>query len=238
MLIVSTDTRPLLLDLFCGAGGASRGYYQAGFDLMGIDINAMPRYPYAFAQGDAIDYLEAEISSGNIHRFSAIHASPPCQRYSVTKTLHSREYPDLINPLRLVLQKTQLPYVIENVVQAPLTDPLILCGSQFNLSKRWNGDYWCGDVYLKRHRAFEMSIAVPDPGPHDHNKIAVTVAGHGRIGGRTERFRGRGYNQLKRDIMAIDWMRESELNEAIPPAYTQYIGSFLMKHLKVGFCNG
>lgn len=119
--------RPLLLDLFCGAGGAAMGYYHAGFDIVGVDIEPQPRYPFTFHQGDALEFL-TEYG----HEFDAIHASPPCQRYSVASKSHNGKavkHPALIPATRQGLKKSQRPWVIENVIGAPLMEPIILCGT-------------------------------------------------------------------------------------------------------------
>jgi DNA (cytosine-5)-methyltransferase 1 len=225
-------SRPLLLDLFSGAGGAAVGYYRAGFDIIGVDLHPMPRYPFEFIGAEALIFLEDLIADDMADHFDAIHASPPCQRYSPTRTMHNVRYPDVINPLRALLKKTQIPYIIENVPEAPMENPVILCGSQFDLCQEWSGEFWRGDVYLKRHRAFEVLFPVPDAGLHDHTRRAVTVAGHGRMGKSDSIFKGKGFSQLKRDVMRIGWMTENELNEAIPPAYTQYVGQHLMRYLE------
>src|SRR6476661_8232697 len=102
--------RPRLLDLFCGAGGAAVGYHRAGFDVVGVDINPQPRYPFEFHQGDALTALEH-----NWQRFDAVHASPPCQHYSITRHSHAKEHPDLVAATRQALQATGLPWVMENV---------------------------------------------------------------------------------------------------------------------------
>jgi DNA (cytosine-5)-methyltransferase 1 len=209
--------RPLLLDLFCGAGGAATGYYQAGFDIVGVDVNHQPRYPFKFVQADALEYLRTEDLSG----YCLIHASPPCQGYSVSRFRHpGKEYPMLLEPVREALQATGLPYVIENVEGAPLIDAVTLCGSQFGLTCEWPGN---GKVALRRHRLFESTFPVPDPGPHDHSLLSVPVYGHGPSG-RKARLKGTGHAQAERDVMRIDWMTREEINEAIPPAYTEYVG--------------
>ena len=152
-------TRPRLLDLFCGAGGAAMGYHRAGFEVVGVDINPQPRYPFEFHQADALEYPLAG--------FDAIHASPPCQRFStMTKRwARSSSHSDLIEPTRSRLRESMLPYVIENVAGAPLVGPIRLCGSSFGLP-------------VRRHRLFEMSsppLLVP---PCQHDGPALQVTGH------------------------------------------------------------
>ena len=150
--------KPRLLDLFCGAGGCSVGYSRAGFDVVGVDNRPMPRYPFTFVQGDALEYLAAHGGE-----FDAIHASPPCQRYSVLAAMHpDREYPDLLQPARELLEASGKPWVIENVETAPMEREanlfgfgVLLCGSMFGLGVPRG--------YLRRHRCFETSFPVPQP---------------------------------------------------------------------------
>lgn len=228
-----------MLDLFCGAGGASVGYHRAGFDVIGVDIAPQPHYPFEFVQADALEYLgEALDRFYPFNYVHAIHASPPCQRYSTATKRNGTEFehPDLIAPLRRMLEVCAgegVPYVIENVVGAPLIEPLILCGSFFYLN---------ADGYrLRRHRAFERSWGLNTNtlcNCGEYRDIAVMdVTG----GGPTKKPRadGRGGRPYKgtadqaRRIMGIDWMTKKELNEAIPPAYTEFIGKQLMQHLEV-----
>jgi DNA (cytosine-5)-methyltransferase 1 len=229
---------PRLLDLFCGAGGAATGYARAGFEVIGVDIAPMPRYPYNFIQADALETLQALISEERIgigyslDDFDAIHASPPCQRFSTISNIRpglKQSYPDLIEPTRFLLRRSHLPSVIENVEYAPLNNAVVLCGSQFGLTTDWPGH---GTFYLKRHRQFEpIGFRLPEPGAHDHNTYqALTVAGHGNPC-QFENQKGPGYLAAARRLMQIDWMRRDELNEAVPPAYSLYVGSWLKRHL-------
>lgn len=230
-------TRPLLLDLFCGAGGAAKGYYEAGFLVVGVDINHQPRYPYQFYQGDAMEEMNRLITSGDIQMFHAIHASPPCQHYSKMSTCIpglKDKYPDLIDPTRQLLIKTGLPYVIENVEGAPMINPVKLCGSHFDLTTIWEPH---GKVGLRRHRLFETNFPVPDPGIHDHSLRAVPVYGHGS-GNTKSRLKGKGLAATTRAVMEIDWMNREELDESIPPAYTRYIGQYLLEHVNGGILSG
>lgn len=216
--------RPRLLDLFCGAGGAAVGYHRAGFDVVGVDIARQPRYPFASYQLDAVGVLTEMVEESSIREcFDAIHASPPCQAYSTTVSLHDAEYPKLIEEVRELLQATGLPYVIENVQSAPLINPIRLCGSSFGLG-------------VRQHRLFEihpMIVGVPPCAHHlQPEPIDVTGTGARRIGVRTD---GKGGNSRKprnlaeaREAMGIDWMTRKELSEAIPPAYTEYIGTQLL----------
>ncbi|MGH8010587.1 MAG: DNA cytosine methyltransferase, partial [Candidatus Binatia bacterium] len=147
--------RPLLLDLFCGAGGAAMGYYNAGFRVIGVDVNPMPRYPFEFHQYDAFDFLEAYG-----HGFDAIHASPPCQHYSdlAHRNGNADDWPDLLSDVRIALASAGRPYVIENVEGAPLSNPIWLCGVQFP------------GLRVIRHRGFESNFSIPSL-PHEKHPL-------------------------------------------------------------------
>ena len=207
-----------LLDLFCGAGGCAVGYHRAGFDdITGVDINPQPRYPYKFIQADALEYLAA-----HGHEFDAIHASPPCQGYSVTANMPwVGEYPKLIEPVRDLLIKTGKPYIIENVLGAPLILPITLCGTMFGLR-------------MFRHRLFETSFFMLSV-PHIKHREQVGKNGFVCMAGHGDGGRGR-IPADHRNIAAwkkasgIDWMTRDEMAEAIPPAYTEYIGRHLLEH--------
>lgn len=198
----------VLLDLCCGAGGAARGYADAGFEVVGVDIEPQPRYPFEFYQGDAITFLRAWG-----HQFDVLHASFPCQRWSTMTRRWGREdeHPDLITPGRKWAQAIGLPYVFENVPAAPLQDPITLCGSMFGLK-------------VRRHRAFESTFAL-DPPPCAHANQGPVVGVYGNSGGSSKRD-GLTFGGVDtwREAMGIDWMTVAELREAIPPAYTRWIG--------------
>lgn len=204
--------KPLLIDLFCCAGGASRGYADAGFDVIGVDIDPQPHYPFRFIQADAMTLDLAHFGA------AAIAASPPCQRYSNAQRIRDREHPDLIPPLRAKLRASGLPYVIENVIGAPLLQPIELCGAMFRLR-----------VY--RHRLFECSFPVAQPmhPPHD---APLRKMGRPPQPGEFMHVVGNFSGvQQAREAMGIDWMMRDELREAIPPAYTEYVGRALLAHL-------
>jgi DNA (cytosine-5)-methyltransferase 1 len=216
-----------VLDLFCGAGGASRGYADAGFEVIGVDLKPFRRYPFRQYVDDALEFLE-DIEPGE---FELIHASPPCQGYSVTRHSTGREYPMLIAPVRERLLELGTPYVIENVegARGHLVDPVMLCGSHFQLrTAEADGTI----LELRRHRLFETSFEVPAPygGQCVHDPDAVVAGVYG--GGPSRRTdpsdpgRRGGYTpvvETRRRLMRIDWMSRDELSEAIPPAYTRYI---------------
>lgn len=209
-----------LLDLFCGAGGAAMGYYRAGFEVVGVDINPQPRYPFEFHQADALEYM-----AEHGHKFDAIHASPPCQRYSeATPAGYKEAHPDLIEPVRGLLRETGLPWVIENVAGARSMLPasLMLCGTMFGLP-------------IWRHRYFEMAglwLMSPKTCAHNGRPVVVNPGSNARKG------RGdmapRHVTDDYREAMGIPWMTGAELTEAIPPAYTEYIGKHLMRVLETG----
>lgn len=205
--------KPRLLDLFCCEGGAGMGYALAGFEVVGVDIAPQPKYPFEFHQADALEFLREH---GN--EFDAIHASPPCQAHSSTQRIRGNEHPDLIEPTRDELKRNGVPWVIENVPGAPLLSPVVLCGSMFGLP-------------LRRHRLFETSFPVPMPPLCDHSGPAITIIGHGvydsRLGVRHKGAKSLGY-QAARDAMNTPWMSWDKLSQAIPPAYTEWLGRELM----------
>jgi DNA (cytosine-5)-methyltransferase 1 len=222
-----------LLDLYCGAGGAAMGYYQAGFEVTGVDINDQPNYPFTFRQYDALEYLRRFVlnASPEWETFDAIHASPPCQGYSALKARQNgKDYPLLVETTRFLLRRTGLPCVIENVPGAPLENPVTLCGSQFGLTTEWPGK---GTVGLRRHRLFEASFPLPGAGAHDHSLLSVPVFGRGPSG-RKMTLKGQGLARAAREVMEIDWMTYRELCQAIPPAYTRYIGGYLADYIEIG----
>jgi DNA (cytosine-5)-methyltransferase 1 len=219
-----TMQRPRLLDLFCGAGGAAMGYHRAGFHVVGLDIRPQKHFPFEFHQGDALDYL-----AEHGREFDVIHASPPCQRYSSLKFLHqsgTHVHADMVGPTRQILVRLGRPWVIENVPNAPLRHPIVLCGSMFDLGTCCrDGQYH----QLRRHRLFESPVQLVGR-PCAHDGRPVGVYGHG--GSWSSRSGSKGFQCLAsegRIAMGIDWMNRDELAQAIPPAYTEYIGKQLMQ---------
>ena len=211
-----------LLDLFCGAGGASMGYHLAGFDVTGVDINPQPSYPFEFYQADALEFL-AERG----HEYDVIHASPPCQAYTsicqLVEARHGRQdYPDLVEPTRDALKATGKIYIIENVPGAPLIEPIMLCGEMFGLK-------------VFRHRLFEISIFLLAPSHPRHPKHSTTNAYRGvsafSHGATHISVTGNNFRLEDAKIaMGIDWMKtRREISQAIPPAYTRWIGERLLE---------
>lgn len=217
------------LDLFCGAGGATCGLQRAGFHVTGVDIKAQPRYcGDAFHQADAMTFP--------LEGFDFIWASPPCQAYSDMKFMPTaRKHDELIPGTRQRLKHSGSPWAIENVEGAPLTiggpalfwDEMgvLLCGSMFGLGT--------SEYELRRHRLFECSFAVRQPVCRHSRKTVIGFYGdHARIRRRTGLDKDRGTDitgrenklALVRDLMGIDWMEWSESNQAIPPAYSEFIG--------------
>jgi hypothetical protein len=193
-------SRPRLLDLFCGAGGSAVGYSRAGFDVVGVDKYPQPHYPFEFHQADVM-----EMEVGELVDFDAIHASPPCQHYSRATAWRGNrdDHPDLVGPTRELLRTTGLPWVLENVPEAP-TFGITLCGSQFGLE-------------VRRHRRFETSwewFTMMEPCQHYGLRAF-------------EHKRERAYA----DAMGCEWMNRDEGRQAIPPAYTTFIGSQLLAYL-------
>ena len=204
-----------LLDLFCGAGGAAMGYHRAGFEVVGVDIAPQPHYPFEFHQADALAYCVA-----HGHEFDVIHASPPCQGYSRLRHLpwlQGRVYPLLIPAVRAALQATGKPYVIENVSDAPLNGAE-LCGAALGLA-------------IVRHRRFEINILLLFP-PCPGHPILFHGAANMRKYGQGSGVTGLSDGQNPREALGIDWMTGKELRQAIPPAYTEYIGRQLIEALR------
>ena len=204
-----------LLDLFCKAGGCSMGYHLAGFEVVGVDIEPQPNYPFTFICADALTFP--------LDGFDVIHASPPCQRYSFASYFHGShvEHPDLIDTVRERLQASGKPYVIENVERSPVQNAIKLCGTMFGLQ-----------VY--RHRLFESNILLFQPAHPRHTAKAAkpgAIAGPGEfwcVGGHF------GQKDKAQRAMGINWMKtQSEIANAIPPAYTEFIGKQLMASTKV-----
>ena len=211
------NSPPRLLDLFCSQGGAGMGYHRAGFSVTGVDIKPQPHYPFDFIQGDALEFLAA-----HGHEYDVIHASPPCQGYCKQTGMEYRaNHPRLIPVVRKELQATGKPFVIENVEGArrELDNPMMLCGTMFGLP-------------IQRHRFFEIS-PMPDvlltPCNHSVDIVYITGTPRPKTGQRKD-----PPAETKRQAMGTPWMTIEGMDEAIPPAYTEWIGNQLMPLLAVG----
>lgn len=216
-----------MLDLYCCAGGASMGYHQADYDVYGSDISPQKNYPFSFHQGDALAVLAAlnlglsvpfthkdgRVERLYLHDFAFIHASPPCQRYTAMAACRpglADTYPDLVDPTRELLDQTGLPYIIENVVGAPVRADVTLCGHMFGLA-------------LYRHRIFESNRPLEQL-EHVPHTLPASKAGHWRPGTIISISGHVSPIALAREAMGIDWTNRHELAESIPPAYTKYLG--------------
>lgn len=217
-------SRPRLLDLFCGAGGAAMGYHRAGFDVVGVDKEPMPRYPFEFHQADALEYL-----AEHGHTFDAVHASPPCQDHSTLSARAGKHGTDWLLPRTIeLLDQTDSLYVVENVPGADMPDPVMLCGSMFGLFAA------CDDGQtrqLRRHRLFHSNAPITAPSGCQHRGQPVGVYGTGGGGQMTRGYKAKPAEA--RQALGIDWMDRRGLSQAIPPAYTQFIGEQLIAHLAV-----
>jgi DNA (cytosine-5)-methyltransferase 1 len=195
-----------MLDTYCCQGGASWGYYLAGFNVTGVDLHPQPHYPFEFHQGDAVQFI---LDHGA--EFDLIGGSPPCQRYTRAQRIMRNEHPDLIGPTREAARAVGRPYIFENVSGAPLLDPVVLCGAMFGLR-------------TYRHRLFESNLPL---GSRLHPRHLAPVAKMGRPVRDGEfmhivgNFTGVA---LAREVMGMPWATRDGLREAVPPAYTQFLG--------------
>jgi len=210
-----------LLDLYCGAGGAGMGYSRAGFDVVGVDINPQPHYPFEFIKADCLSLDMAFMRS-----FDAIHASPPCQAYTRKavnwgrKRVNRIEHPDLLGPTRDMLMASGVPYIIENVMGAPMRGDAMLCGTMFGLR-------------IIKHRQFELSFPAAYILPScDHSDVYNPWSGKGRSAKEHRAAQGTpwipqcGGASRKMGITG-------DLNNAIPPAYTEWLGAHLMHEISL-----
>jgi DNA (cytosine-5)-methyltransferase 1 len=222
--------KPLCLDLFCKAGGTSRGYQQAGFYVVGVDIEAQKNYiGDDFLQADALEVLRILIGGGCIigksgreywlSDFSLIAASPPCQGYTKAQKIMKNTHADLIEPTRKLLKETGRAYVIENVPGAPLINPIVLVGTMF-------------DLMTVRERLFETNFYIAQPAEPLPRPRQVKMGRRVKEGDYIQpvgHFSNVGY---ARKAMGIGWMTRDELKEAIPPAYTKWLGQQMIELIK------
>jgi DNA (cytosine-5)-methyltransferase 1 len=211
--------KPRLLDLFSGAGGAGMGYHRAGFEVIGVDVKAQPHYPFEFHQADAMTFP--------LEGFDAIHASPPCQAYTTMANRRRGNHPDLIGATRERLERSAMPYILENVhgARRKMVDPLTLSGGMFGLG-------------VHRPRFFEVSFNMERP-PQVF-PVSGPLGVYGKLDGRRLWTRADGTEQRNAKTleeaqiaMGVDWMEWDELREAIPPAYTFWLGRQLLAALQV-----
>lgn len=207
--------RPLLLDLFCGAGGAAMGYHRAGFDVIGVDVVPMPDYPFEFHLADATTF--------ELAGFDAIHASPPCKAFTVARHRHKVPHPDLLTPTLMRFAGLSVPWVVENVPGAPLPSTSVLyCGSSFGLQ-------------VRRHRLFASNVALMAP-PCAHHLQPVVLGVYGTGGAWKRKAPGGGGQKVAgpdaaRALGIEHTHRQAGLSQAIPPAYTEHIGHQLLAHI-------
>ncbi len=218
--------QPRLLDLFCCAGGAAQGYNDAGFEVYGVDIVEQPNYPFPMMTADVM-----KLPQSFLREFDVIHASPPCQAYSdlAARNGNAHEWPQLVGPVREMLKQSGKPWVIENVEGAPLIDPVVLSGTMFP------------GLRVIRRRLFETNffLAAPPDIPRSQYPLCHTLDKRKAHYGKTCEWKdfvsvnGGGNCSVAsaRDAMGIQWMTKKEINEAIPPAYTKWIGKQLMEHI-------
>ena len=214
-------TRPRALDLFCGAGGAAMGLHRAGFEIVGIDIEPQPNYPFAFIQADAL------APPFDLSQFDFIWASPPCQFASAAAAYmraRGKEYPDLIDETRELLASSGAVTAMENVPQAPLRRDLILDGTMFP------------PLRVIRRRVFETNFFMLQPSSRVRPNLVTkerwsTIAGGGRASGVPVEANAWHTADACRKAMGIDWMPRRELSQAIPPAYSEFIGRAALEHI-------
>jgi len=209
-------SRPLLLDLFCCAGGAAVGYHHAGFDIVGVDVEPQPNYPFDFIRGGALELLaDREF----LPRFDAIHASPPCHDHTPLTAVAGTDGTGwLLAATRDLLDAGGLPYVLENVPGAPMRPDVILCGHMFGLRTR-------------RHRWFELGGFYCLAPPHAHRPGVRTATSRRRerwAQGWDVSVTGDVGTYVGPEALGVDWMTGDELSQAIPPAYTEYVGGYLL----------
>lgn len=248
--------RPLLLDLFCCQGGASRGYVDAGFDVVGVDIEPQPRYPYPMVVGDALAVLDwllngsattwdydlmsraeglritgtaVETECGktfSLSDFDAIHASPPCQARTKAQKIQKNQHPNLIAPTRELILRTGLPYVIENVVPED---------EETDSDPLIDPAMLCGAMFgieTYRHRLFETNWGLTVPA-HPEHVARTTKMGRAPVDGEFMHIVGNfsGVDRARR-IMRMPWANRDGLREAIPPAYAEYVGTRLLRQIE------
>jgi DNA (cytosine-5)-methyltransferase 1 len=239
--------KPKLLDLFCCAGGASIGYARAGYDVVGVDIARQRNYPFEFVQADAVQYLSDLLTTGNIEQFNAVHASPPCQAYTIGNAASATaraKWPMLIEPVQSLMQHipASIPAVIENVANARkyfnLDTTVELCGCMFDLHTQDTDGI---TIHLQRVRLFEPhNFTFEAPKPHDHSTHDWVAGAYG--GARRDKYEAKyvrkgGYVPKDKAVVkrllglpSDSTMSWNNLYESIPPAYAEYVGKQMLRH--------
>lgn len=211
--------RPRLLDLFAGAGGCAKGYHDAGFEVVGVDVEFQINYPYRFVQLDAF--------KANPARFDVIHASPPCKGFTTLSRGNAWKHPDLLTPMRELLKSYGKPYIIENVDGAPMPDCELMCGAYFGLGTVCNDGVW---RRLQRHRLFESNMPIKGTGCRCvPGEPVIGVYGGGSV--TTPKGTYKGVLAERERAMGIDWMTSRELSQSIPPVYCKFLGEQIMEML-------
>lgn len=208
--------RPPMLDLYCGGGGSSMGFANAGWDVTGVDSEPQPHYPFKFHRGDAVEFAKE-----HGHKFEAIVGGPVCKYYSKTQRIRGNDHPAQIPDTRAVMRASGKLYVIENVedAESELLDPMMLCGLDFGL-------------HTYRHRLFESNVRLTRPGPHVAHPVKTVKMGRWVEPGEFYHAVGRfsGVDYIRRD-MGVGWMNRDEIAQCIPPVYTEHIGTQLLRSL-------
>lgn len=196
------------------------GYHLAGFDVTGVDIEPQPNYPFEFIQADAMTFP--------LEGFDAYHASPPCDDHSALAVVNAAKGTGwMLNATLERFAGLDAPWVVENVEMADMPGSVTLCGSEFGLRTRVRGTEW----WLKRHRKFRSNVWLWGAGGCNCRKRKIIGVYGGGAGGPRNSSPGPGAAQAAREVMGIDWMTRDELDRAIPPAYTEFIGAQLIAHL-------
>jgi len=226
------DKTPRLLDFCCKAGGTSMGYHMAGFNVVGIDIEPQPNFPFQFYVEDVMKIGDKQIN-GIRRNFDALAGSPPCQGFGALKALAKQPKPEILIRVREIFEAADLPYIIENVPGAPLIDPVQVCGSALGLR-------------VQRHRMFESNCDIegtpcehlwqdrdkrythiPNKLYEDYRSGVVSVAGRGD----GSHFQNQSQAEIWSHAMGIDWMNMEEMGQAIPPFFTWHLGKQLIKFI-------
>lgn len=206
--------KPLIIDFFCCQGGASKGYSDADFEVIGSDFVVQPLYPFRFVKGNVVDVFEKMVKK---YRPAAVAGSPPCQPHTNAQRIQNNIHADFLPAFRELCIASDLPYIIENVVGAPMIDPVMLCGSMFPGLRTY------------RHRLFESNVAlvVPEHRMHIHSQVKM---GRPLVEGDWYQAVGNFSNvPYVRENMGVPWMTRDGIRECLPPVYTEYLGRQLME---------